>query len=80
MALGVHLSDICSLVRTSLAAGARMSEAGRKKLWLLPNEAGGKRMAPEPRKWTLRRTMSVVLIVSGLFWLLAGIAIRLLLF
>lgn len=37
-------------------------------------------MAPEPRKWTLRRTMSVVLIVSGLFWLLAGIAIRLLLF
>ena len=57
-----------------------MSEAGRKKLWLLPNEAGGKRMAPEPRKWTLRRTMSVVLIVSGLFWLLAGIAIRLLLF
>ncbi|MDQ2861413.1 MAG: hypothetical protein M3T55_11980 [Pseudomonadota bacterium] len=40
----------------------------------------GKTMAPRPRKWTLRRTLSLVLIVSGLFWLIAGIAIHLLLF
>jgi hypothetical protein len=34
--------------------------------------------APPRRKWTLRRTLSLVLIVSGLFWLAAGFIIHLL--
>jgi len=37
-------------------------------------------MAPRPRKWTTRRTLSLVFIVSALFWVIAGITIYLLLF
>ncbi len=37
-------------------------------------------LAAPKEKWALRRTLSLVLIVSGLFWLIAGIAIRLLLY
>jgi len=40
----------------------------------------GKAMAPRPRKWTSRRTLCLVFIVSGLFWLIAGIVIYRLLF
>jgi len=40
----------------------------------------GKTMAPRPRKWTTRRTLSLVFIVSALFWVIAGITIYLLLF
>jgi len=40
----------------------------------------GKTMAPRPTKWTSRRTLSLVFIVSALFWLIVGIAIYLLLF
>jgi hypothetical protein len=30
----------------------------------------------QPARWTLRRTVSFVLIVSGAFWLVIGLAIR----
>ena len=40
----------------------------------------GNAMAPRPRKWTSRRTLSLVFIVSALIWLIVGIAIYRLLF
>ena len=33
-------------------------------------------VAPKPRRWPLRRTLALVLIVSGVLWLVAGLAIR----
>ena len=46
----------------------------------LPKAPEGKPVIRAREKWTLRRTLSVVLIVSGAFWLIAGIVIHLLLF
>ena len=31
---------------------------------------------PKPRRWPLRRTLALVLIVSGVLWLIAGLVIR----
>ncbi len=39
-----------------------------------------KAMASRPRKWPLRRTFAFVLIASGLFWGVVGVALRFLLF
>ena len=47
----------------------------------LSQSPGGKPLLAQPeKKWALRRTLSLVLIISGVFWLIAGIAIRFLLF
>ena len=56
---------------TRVDVGSDQADRGRP-----PTPAG----APGRRKWTLRRTLSLVLIVSGLFWLAAGFIIHLLLF
>jgi len=33
-----------------------------------------------PEKWTLRRTLGVLLFVSGLLWLIAGVVLHFLLY
>ena len=32
---------------------------------------------PQPSRWTMRRSLSFVLIVSGVFWVAIGLALRL---
>lgn len=38
----------------------------------VPPESG----APEPAKWPLRKTFAFLLVVGGLFWVVLGVALK----
>lgn len=60
------------MLTTSPSSHGRDTEAEQKC-----NPEGAADLVPEPKaKWTLRRTLSFVLVISGIIWLAIGLALR----